>query len=138
MSKGGPREGAGRPRGSRGKRTREAVAKAESLGPTPLEVLLESTHATRAEGERAEAVDCAKAAAPYVHPKVAPTSPPPPVQEAVDYSLLSDTELGQLEKIFSKLLTPAAGEAPPASEAPPARPFARRGRYPRTVSSGSQ
>ena len=66
MPKGGRREGAGRPRGSRGKRTREAVAKAEALGPTPLEVLLESMHAARAEGERAEAVECAKAAAcPY-------------------------------------------------------------------------
>jgi len=32
-------------------------------------------HAARAEGARAEAVDCAKAAAPYVHPKLAPTSP---------------------------------------------------------------
>jgi hypothetical protein len=48
------------------------------LGPTPLEVLLESMHAARAEGQRAEGVDCAKAAAPYVHPKLAPTSPPTP------------------------------------------------------------
>src|SRR3954454_21406421 len=74
MPKGGSREGAGRPRGSRGKRTAESVAKAEALGPTPLEVLLESMHAARAEGERAEAVECAKAAAPYVHPKLAPTT----------------------------------------------------------------
>src|SRR4051794_35283386 len=34
MPKGGSREGAGRPRGSRGRRTKEAVAKAEALGPT--------------------------------------------------------------------------------------------------------
>jgi hypothetical protein len=54
-AKGGPREGAGRPRGSRGRRTKESIAKAEALGPTPLEVLLESMHAARAEGERAEA-----------------------------------------------------------------------------------
>ena len=38
--------------------------KAEALGPTPLEVLLESMHAARAEGERAEAVECAKAGRP--------------------------------------------------------------------------
>src|SRR3954452_6453792 len=75
MPKGGRREGAGRPRGSRARRTRESVAKAEALGPAPLDVLLESMHAARAEGARAEAVDCAKAAAPYVHPKLAPTSP---------------------------------------------------------------
>ena len=73
-------------------------------------------HAARAEGERAEAVDCAKAAAPYVHPKLAPTSPPAPVHEAVDYNVLSDTELEQLEKIYSKLL-----KQPPASETPPAQ-----------------
>jgi hypothetical protein len=51
----------------------------------------------------------------------------------MDYTVLSDTELGQLEKIYSKLL-----KQPPASEAPAARPCARRGRYPRTVSSGAQ
>src|SRR4051794_6698111 len=82
MPKGGRREGAGRPRGSRGKRTREAVPEAGALGPTPLEVLLESMHAARAESERAEAVECAKAAAPYVHPKLAATSPSAHVHEA--------------------------------------------------------
>jgi hypothetical protein len=70
-------------------------------------------HAAHAEGDRAEAVDCAKAAAPYVHPKLALTSPPAPVHEEMDYTVLSDTELGQLEKIYSKLLN-----QPPASEAP--------------------
>ena len=101
------------------------VAKAEALGPTPLEVLLESMHAARAEGERAEAVECAKAAAPYVHPRLAPTSPPAPVHERVDYNVLSETELDQLEKIYSKLLNP-----PPAGEAPPAQSRVMRGRYP--------
>jgi hypothetical protein len=132
MPKGGQREGAGRPRGSRGKRTQASIAQAETLGPTPLEVLLESMLAAHAEGQRAEAVDCAKAAAPYVHPKVAPTSPPAPVHEPLDYNVLSDTELDQLEKLYSKLLKQ------PLAEAPPARPCARRGRYPRAVSSGSQ
>src|SRR3954449_5729258 len=102
MPKGGSREGAGRPRGSRGRRTKEAVAKAETLGATPLEVLLESMHAARAEGARSEAVDCAKAAAPYVHSKLAPTSPPALVHEEIDYTVLSDTELEQLEKLYSK------------------------------------
>src|SRR3954451_15409963 len=133
MPKGGLREGAGRPRGSRGKRTQEAVAKAETLGPTPLEVLLESMHAARAEGARSEAVDCAKAAAPYLHSKLAPTSLPAPVHEEMDYSVLSETELGQLEKIYSKLLN-----KPAASETPPAQSRVMRGRYPGTVSSGAQ
>jgi hypothetical protein len=104
MSKGGRREGAGRPRGSRGKRTQASIAQAETLGPTPLEVLLESMLAARAEGERAEAVDCAKAAAPYVHSKLAPTSPPTPVEFQTDYSVLSDAEMEQMEKLFSKVL----------------------------------
>jgi hypothetical protein len=133
MPKGGQREGAGRPRGSRGKRTQASIAQAETLGPTPLEVLLESMLAAHAEGQRAEAVDCAKAAAPYVHPKVAPTSPPAPVHEPLDYNVLSDTELDQLEKLYSKLL-----KQPPASEVPPVQSRVRRGRYPRAVSSGAQ
>src|SRR5436305_921623 len=87
MPKGGRREGAGRSRGSRGKRTQASIAQAETLGPTPLEVLLESMHAARAEGERAEAVECAKAAAPYIHPKLAQTSPSAPVHEEMDYSV---------------------------------------------------
>ena len=110
MPKGGPREGAGRPRGSRGRRTKNSITKAEALGPTPLEVLLESMHAARAEGERAEAVECAKAAAPYVHPKLASISPPTPVHEPLDYDVLSDTELDQLEKCIrscSSSLRPA-------------------------------
>jgi hypothetical protein len=40
MPKGGPHENAGRPRGSRGKRTKDSIPKAEALGPTPLEVLM--------------------------------------------------------------------------------------------------
>ena len=109
MPKGGSREGAGRPRGSRGRRTRESVAKAEALGPTPLEVLLESMHAARAEGERAEAVDCAKAAAPYVHAKLAPKSAPAPAEDEVDYSVLSDAELAEFERLYMKVLKLPAG-----------------------------
>ena len=105
-----------------GERQRRAVAKAITL--------LEST---RAEGERAEAVDCAKAAAPYVHPKLAPTSPPTPVHEPLDYNVLSETELEQLDKIYSKLLN-----RPAASETPPAQSRVMRGRYSRAVSSGAQ
>jgi len=87
----------------------------------------------RAEGLRAEAVDCAKAAAPYVHPKLAPTSPPTPVGHEADYSVLSDAELEQIEKLLSKAL-----KQPPAGEAPAAQSRVRRGRYPRAASSGAQ
>ena len=133
MAKGGRREGAGRPRGSRGRRTREAVAKAEALGPTPLEVLLELMHVARAEGERAEAVECAKAAAPYVHPKLAPTSPPTPVEFKADYSVLTESELDQLETLLSKAL-----KQPLPDETPPAQSRVMRGRYSGSVSPGPQ
>jgi hypothetical protein len=111
MPKGGPREGAGRPRGSRGKRTRDSIAKAE----------------------RAEAVEYASIAAPYVHPKVTPSPASAPVYDEPDYSVLSDAELEQMEKLFSKAL-----EQPPAGEAPAAQSRVRRGRYPRAVMSGAQ
>ena len=90
-------------------------------------------HAARAEGERAEAVECAKAAAPYVHPKLAPTSPPTPVEFEADYSVLSESELDQLERLLSKAI-----KQPPASEAPPAPSRVMRGRYPGSVSPGAQ
>jgi hypothetical protein len=51
----------------------------------------------------------------------------------MDYSVLSETELAQLEKIYSKLL-----KQPPASETPPAQSRVMRGRYPGTVPSGAQ
>jgi hypothetical protein len=85
-------------------------------------------HAARAEGERVEAVDCAKAAAPYVHPKLSPTSGPAPVEFKLDYSSLSDAELEQLERLLSKVF-----KEPSAGEAPPAQSVVRRGRYPRAV-----
>src|SRR5947209_2944206 len=125
--KGGAREGAGRPRGRRGKRTQQSVAKADALGATPLDVLLESMHAARAEGAPAEAVDCAKAAAPYVHPKLSALSPPAPQTEEVDFTVLSDAELDQFGALLAKMRNGRAGE-PPA----PAHGIIR-GRYPRPV-----
>src|SRR3954447_21738459 len=60
-------------------------------------------HAARDEGERAEAVECAKAAARYVHPKLAPTSPPAPVHEEMDYTVRSD----RTRPVEENLLEPA-------------------------------
>jgi hypothetical protein len=71
MSKGGPREGAGRPGGSRGKRTRDSIAKAEALWPTSLEVLLESmparTRRRRAGRGRGVRVNCGPLRPPEGH-----------------------------------------------------------------------
>lgn len=42
MAKGGAREGAGRPKGARTKRTREIAEKAALAGITPLEAMLQA------------------------------------------------------------------------------------------------
>lgn len=72
---GGSRDGAGRKRGSTNSKTtieraavREQVEAIKAEGDTPLEVLLKIMRTTNDEALR---IDCAKAAAPYVHPKLA-------------------------------------------------------------------
>lgn len=61
--------GKGRPKGSRNRRTMEAVAAAQD-GLSPLDYLLSVVRDLAAdEGKR---IDAAKAAAPYVHAKLQP------------------------------------------------------------------
>ena len=69
MPRGGKREGAGRPAGAPNVKTAETVAAIEASGLTPLDYMLS---VLRDENrETAERMDAAKAAAPYVHPKLA-------------------------------------------------------------------
>jgi hypothetical protein len=67
-SHGGRRTGAGRPRGKRNKKTAEQMKAVEASGMTPLDYLLsvirDDAHTIN------ERMDAAKAAAPYVHPKL--------------------------------------------------------------------
>lgn len=70
MSHGGARPGAGRKPGGANKRTQEAYDRAKESGELPLDYLL---RVMRDEGsDEAKRIDCAKAAAPYLHPKRAP------------------------------------------------------------------
>lgn len=76
--RGGKRSGAGRKAGSLTKRTREVAEKAAEEGITPLEYMLkvmrqETTHEDpKVEIAReAMAFEAAKAAAPYMHPRLA-------------------------------------------------------------------
>jgi hypothetical protein len=71
MARGGRRLGAGRKIGSLTKRTREIAERAAAEGVTPLEHMLAVMRDTNARPERRD--DMAKAAAPYVHPKLATT-----------------------------------------------------------------
>lgn len=69
MAKGGPRVGAGRKPGVPNKRTAEKAAEVEASGLTPLDYMLSILRdESVAAGDRFEA---AKAAAPYVHAKLA-------------------------------------------------------------------
>lgn len=69
MAHGGKRPGSGRPKGAATKKTREIADTAAAQGITPLEYLLSIV---RDEAlDRPERVDAAKAAAPYVHPRLA-------------------------------------------------------------------
>lgn len=65
---GGARPGAGRKKGSRNKITQESIDQAKKYGITPLEYLMKiMTDESQPDDVR---IECAKAAAPYVHPKL--------------------------------------------------------------------
>lgn len=69
MGHGGRRPGAGRPKGSVTKRSQEILSDAIGKGLSPLEyLLLVMRDETKDETTR---LDAAKAAAPYVHPRLA-------------------------------------------------------------------
>lgn len=68
MSRGGARQGAGRPKGGANKINDEARAKALAIGISPLDYLL---GLLRDEAQDQDTrIDAAKAAAPYVHARL--------------------------------------------------------------------
>lgn len=69
MAHGGARPGAGRKKNGANRVTEEAIAKAEAGGEMPLDFLLRIMR--DAASEEAKRIDCAKAAAPYLHAKLA-------------------------------------------------------------------
>lgn len=77
--RGGARKGAGRKAGSATTKTREIADKAASEGLTPLEYMLEIMRDDSVETDdgrvmhdhRAMRFEAAKAAAPYIHPRLA-------------------------------------------------------------------
>lgn len=81
MARGGARPGAGRKPGSRDKLAREQAERVAAEGITPLDFLL-TVMRDECE-ERAKRIDAAKAAAPYVHPRL----------NSVDASITGDLEI---------------------------------------------
>jgi len=75
MARGGARTGAGRPRGSVNKASREAAEKARESGLLPHELLLAISQGKKLKGigfpNRRDRIDAAKAAAPYYAPRLA-------------------------------------------------------------------
>ena len=67
--KGGARPGAGRKKGTPNKRTAELTKAVEASGLTPLEYMLSVMRDEKADMPLR--MDAGKAAAPYVHPKLA-------------------------------------------------------------------
>ena len=71
MPRGGKREGAGRKEGQPNKRTKELQEAVAASGETPLDYMLRVMRDMTQDHERRD--DMAKAAAPYVHSKLATT-----------------------------------------------------------------
>lgn len=69
MPRGGNRPGAGRKKGAPNKASAERQAKVAATGDTPLDYMLKVMRDEKADASRRD--DMAKAAAPYVHPKLA-------------------------------------------------------------------
>lgn len=72
MGHGGARPGAGRKKSGTNRITEEAIARAEAGGEMPLDYLLRVMRDIKAD--EAKRIDCAKAAAPYLHAKRAPVN----------------------------------------------------------------
>ena len=69
MAHGGARPNAGRKKSGTNRATKEAIERAAETGELPLDFLLRIMRDDRAE--EAKRIDCAKAAAPYLHAKLA-------------------------------------------------------------------
>ena len=70
MAHGGARPGAGRKKGGANRASQEAAKKAAETGELPLDFLLRMMRDIKLEQDKR--IDCAKAAAPYLHAKRAP------------------------------------------------------------------
>jgi hypothetical protein len=73
MPRGGKRPGAGRPRGAISKSTRAILEAAAAGGEMPVEYMLRIMRDPREPAARRD--DMAKAAAPFLHPRMQPTAP---------------------------------------------------------------
>lgn len=96
MSQGGARTGAGRPEGSRNRRTEEVLAQAEANGMTPLAYMLEVL--ANENSDPADRKWAAEKSAPYLHPR--PTS----IDRVVEIKLPEATDIDGIGKALDAVL----------------------------------
>jgi hypothetical protein len=104
--RGGPRKGAGRPKGAATKRTRKIADRESQNGLTPLEVMLRAMREHAGKKDWDAAASIAKDAAPYMHAKLASvqhTGPKGGPIQTVDLTNVSEEQLNALEAIFGPL-----------------------------------
>ena len=106
MSNGGKRQGAGRPKGAVAKVTAQARKKALESGISPLDYMLKVMRNSNADPKRRD--DMAKAAAPFVHAKLASVQHGGAIG-TYDLSKLTDAELDILEPILARLTDGTSG-----------------------------
>lgn len=117
MARGGSRPGAGRRKGVPNKATQERQKRVAATGITPLDYMLKVMRDDKADVSRRD--DMAKAAAPYVHPKLASmqhSGPNGGPIQTVDLTNVDDEDLERLEALFG----PLAGTAGDDAEGDPA------------------
>lgn len=107
MPRGGNRAGAGRKSGIPNKASVERQKKVAATGETPLEYMLKVMRDGKASDQRRD--DMAKAAAPYVHPKLAsmqhtgPKGGPIQTIDVAKLKSMSNEELDLLERALVQI-----------------------------------
>jgi hypothetical protein len=91
MPRGGNRPGAGRKAGSPNRATQERQKRVAATGITPLDYMLEVMRDAKADASRRD--DMAKAAAPYVHPRLATTTHQGKGGGPIEYANLTEEEI---------------------------------------------
>ena len=112
MARGGSRPGAGRRKGTPNKASAARQKRVAATGITPLDYMLSVMRDGKADAGRRD--DMAKAAAPYVHPKLASmqhSGPNGGPIQTVDLTNASNEDLERLEAIFGPLAGSASDDA---------------------------
>jgi hypothetical protein len=94
MARGGKRDGAGRKAGAPNKASALREAEVAASGTTPLEYMLAIMRDDLSPAARRD--DMAKAAAPYVHPKLAAVEHSGPDGGPIEVSNLTDAQLAAI------------------------------------------